>query len=160
MIYPTDTVYGIGCDATNSKSVERIREIKQSKKPFSVIAPSKDWIRENCEIQEKYLEMLPGPYTFLVKPKSRLVCKETILGSEKIGIRIPNHEITREIQESGKPFITTSINKTGEPPYTDIKQIPKSILDKVDIIIDLGEISNKPSKILDLTTNPPQTIRI
>ena len=71
-VYPTDTIYGIGCDATNDKLVLKIRSIKKrDEKPFSIIAPSKDWIKNNFEIiHPEYLDKLPGPYTLVMKPKN------------------------------------------------------------------------------------------
>ena len=72
-IYPTDTIYGLGCDATNAEAVKKIREIKErTKSPFSVIAPSKKWIKENCEITKKRaLWKLPGKYTIIFKLKNK-----------------------------------------------------------------------------------------
>ena len=66
-IYPTDTIYGLGCNAENSQAVKKIREMKQrEEKPFSVIAQGKEWIRKNCLVKnEKDLELLPGPYTII-----------------------------------------------------------------------------------------------
>ena len=73
-IYPTDTIYGIGCNAEESKLVEKIREIKnRDKKPFSIIAPSIKWILENCETTEKEIsKYLPGPYTLILKKKNTI----------------------------------------------------------------------------------------
>ncbi|UCG94990.1 MAG: Sua5/YciO/YrdC/YwlC family protein, partial [archaeon] len=73
-IHPTDTIYGLGCDATRYNSVIRIRQIKQrEQKPFSVIAPSKEWILENCVVGEADLTRLPGPYTLILKLKQKCV---------------------------------------------------------------------------------------
>ena len=71
-IYPTDTIYGLGCDATNEESVKKIKELKyrDKDKPMSVIAPSVDWIKEHCEVTDEMIEKyLPGPYTLLLKKK-------------------------------------------------------------------------------------------
>ena len=76
-IYPTDTIYGIGCNAENEEAVKKIRDAKnRSKAPFSVIAPSIDWIKENCEVTEtaeEWLEKFPGPYTLIFKLKDKIV---------------------------------------------------------------------------------------
>ena len=72
ILYPTDTIWGIGCDATNKEAVRKIRDIKKSEQPFSVIAPGKKWIMDNCVVHEhanEYLEKLPGPYTLIFKLK-------------------------------------------------------------------------------------------
>ncbi len=77
-IHPTDTIYGLGCDATNEQSVKKIREVKQRPTtPFSVIAPSKEWIEANCVITKEaksWLKKLPGPFTFILKKKNRCNC--------------------------------------------------------------------------------------
>ena len=87
--FPTDTVYGIGCNAKLEKSVERIREIKkQFDRPFSVIAPSIDWIAKNLEIKK---EVRPGPYTFILKKKRECVAENVSFG-DTLGVRIPKHE--------------------------------------------------------------------
>ncbi len=144
-VYPTDTVYGLGCDATNDESVKRIRKIKKSKKPFSVIA-SKEWIKENCEVKD--LSKLPGPYTFIVKMKKQYVSKEVTEGT--LGVRIPDCDFTNLILESGKPFVTTSVNLTGEKNLVDIKDLKEDIKEKVDIVVDVGKLENKPSKVIGL----------
>ena len=79
-IHPTDTIYGIGCDAQNSGSVKKVRKLKgRAANPFSVIAPSLDWVNENCIVTrqgEEWLDKLPGPYTLIFKLKNNCVAKE------------------------------------------------------------------------------------
>jgi len=146
-IYPTDTVYGLGCDATNDESVRRIRDIKKSEKPFSVIA-SKEWIKKNCIIKKEYLDKLPGAYTFIVKMKKQCVSKEVSEGT--LGVRIPDCEFTDIILESERPFVSTSVNLTGEDNLVDVKDLKKDIKDKVDVVVDVGKLENKPSKVIGL----------
>jgi len=156
-IYPTDTVYGIGCNALNSSSVKKIREIKKSKKPFSVIAPSKQWISKNFKIEKKYLRKLPGPFTLILKMKRKnLVAEEINLNLKTLGIRIPNHRFTKIIQKSKLPFITTSVNISREQLISKVKEIPKEIFKKVDIVIDNGKSNKTPSTIIDLTKKIPR----
>lgn len=161
IIYPTDTIYGIGCDAKNTLAVQKIRGIKnRTEKPFSVIAPSKEWIYENFEINNKnYIEKLPGPYTFIIRTnKAGLVSYHTS-SSNILGIRVPNHKITKVIQKAKVPFVTTSVNLAGEPPITDIRKIPKSILKNVDLVIDDGILNNQASVLIDLTGEIPRIIK-
>ena len=159
-IYPTDTIYGIGCDATNEGSVKSIRIVKQRfDKPFSVIAPSKQWILKNFEANKSFIDKLPGPFTYILKSRKHNVVAPSVVQGEKIGIRIPNHEFIATIQKSKKPFVTTSVNIAGEAPYTDPKRIPKHILDSVDVVIDAGKLQNKPSTVLDLTGEYPRIVR-
>lgn len=161
LIYPTDTIYGIGCDATNASAVKKVRRLKRSKKPFSVIA-SREWIRKNCVVQrrhKRYLKLLPGPYTLILKLKNKsAVSKEVNQGSGTIGIRIPAHPFTKEILESRRPFITTSVNETGEQFITRIEEIPERFK-KAALIVDAGKLRGKPSKIYDLTGNRAKRLR-
>lgn len=159
-IYPTDTIYGLGCNALLDSSVRKIREIKQREdKPFSVIAHSKKWILENFEVEEEYLNKLPGPFTLILKAKKQnLVSKEINKGLDTLGVRIPNHSFVKFVQKANVPFVTTSVNITGEKFITCVEEIPKSIFDKVDIIVDDGKLNNKPSNIIDLTQKNPSYI--
>jgi len=160
-IYPTDTLYGIGCDATNVKAVRKIRKIKRrSKKPFSVIAPSKKWITSNFKLKSTFLKKLPGPFTYLLAPKKkRLLPRAVLKGAEMVGVRIPKHKFATFIQKSGKPFITTSVNISGQQNIFQVVDIPKEILEKVDYVIDDGVLANPPSTILDFSQDPPSIIK-
>ncbi|MBI2667867.1 threonylcarbamoyl-AMP synthase [Candidatus Woesearchaeota archaeon] len=159
-VYPTDTIYGLGCNAFEENSVKKIRKLKGSEKPFSVIAHDKNWIYKNFDVKKNYIQRLPGPFTFILKQKKRAVPYEVNLGLDTLGVRIPNHPFTQLIQKANVPFITTSVNKTGNEPITKIKKIPKSILKGVDIIIDNGEMPNNPSIIIDLTNKIARILRI
>jgi L-threonylcarbamoyladenylate synthase len=151
-IYPTDTLYGLGCDATNQQAVEKIKEIKSRDrdKPLSIIAPSLNWIKENLLI-ESNLEInkyLPGPYTILLKKKDPNFLSH-ISNNDSIGVRIPAHPITQEIQKAGVPFVTTSVNLAGEPFATNLKEIKQEITEKVDFIIESQiPLSGKPSTLI------------
>ncbi|MFH1455616.1 MAG: L-threonylcarbamoyladenylate synthase [archaeon] len=160
-IYPTDTLYGIGCDATNIKAVRNIRKIKRrSKKPFSVIAPSKKWITSNFKLKATFLKKLPGPFTYILKPKNKqLLPKAVLKGAKMIGVRIPKHKFTTFIQKSGKPFVTTSVNISGQQHIFQVIDIPKEILEKVDYVIDDGVLANPASTILDFSQEPPSIIK-
>src|SRR3989344_1548803 len=108
-IYPTDTIYGIGCNALNKEAVEKIREIKQrDKKPFSIIAPSFDWIKEKCIIDCELENYLPGKYTIILKKKDKNFLL-WVSDTDSLGIRIPNHEFCDKIRQANVPFITTSV---------------------------------------------------
>ena len=159
-IYPTDTIYGIGCNAENSESVLKIRTIKRSKiNPFSIIAPSKEWIEQNLIIKfPEYLEKLPGPYTLILEKKNQLFLKEANRPNT-LGIRMPNHPFTTLIQEAGVPFITTSVNISGQKPIQQISETPDEIEEKIDIAIDVGVLNNPPSTVFDLTGDKPEKIR-
>jgi tRNA threonylcarbamoyl adenosine modification protein (Sua5/YciO/YrdC/YwlC family) len=150
-IYPTDTIYGIGCDATNDYSVNRIRELKErDTKPFSIIAPSIDWIKENCELNDmakSWLLKLPGTYTLVLPLKNfNAVCAKANMGMKTVGVRIPSHWIASLIADAGKPVITTSVNISGMPPASKLEELEKFI---ADFIIFDGEKQGRPSTIVD-----------
>ncbi len=158
-IYPTDTIYGLGCNALNPESVNKIREIKERfDKPLSIIAMSKQWIADNFKASKSFIDKLPGPFTYIMEPKRpNLVCKEVATGN--IGVRIPDHPFTKVVQKAKVPFVTTSVNVTGKKPYLDIRKIPRSITSKVDFIIDGGVLDNPPSTVIDLTGKLPKILR-
>lgn len=158
-IYPTDTIYGLGCNALLESSVKKIREIKQREdKPFSVIAPSKEWISENFDVEEEYINKLPGAFTLILKMKKRVVSEDVNKGLDTLGVRIPDHSFTDFVKKADVPFVTTSVNIGGEKPIVNIDEIPEIISDKVDIIIDNGKLNNRPSTIIDLTQEKPNYI--
>jgi L-threonylcarbamoyladenylate synthase len=133
VIYPTDTVYGLGCDARNEELVEKIFEIKRrdKTKTMSVIAPSFEWILENCEVKNVSLlrKLLPGPYTVILKKKQHDFLAKVASG-DSIGIRIPRHAITQVFQKLNLPFVTTSANISGEKSPACIEEISHEILEK------------------------------
>lgn len=158
-IYPTDTIYGLGCNALNPEAANRIREIKERfDKPLSIIAPSKQWVTGNFKASKSFIDKLPGPFTYIMEPKRPdLVCREVAVGN--IGVRIPDHSFTKVIQRAKVPFVTTSVNVTGKKPYLDVRKIPRSITNKVDFIIDGGVLDNPPSTVIDLTGKLPKILR-
>ncbi len=154
-IYPTDTIYGIGCDARNSKAVLNLRKIKNREtKPFSIIA-SREWIIKNCEISiegMKWLEKLPGPYTLIYKLKNKIsIPKELNDGKDTIGVRIPKHWISELVKELGFPVVTTSVNLAGETNMTNLDNLNDEIAEEVDFILYEGDKKGNPSKIVDLS---------
>ncbi|MEI6296062.1 MAG: L-threonylcarbamoyladenylate synthase [bacterium] len=157
-IYPTDTIYGIGTNATKDDFVMKIRTIKQREtKPFSVIAPNIDWIKENCETDketEKWLEKLPGRYTlFLDLKNTDCISDEVNPLDDSIGVRIPQHWFTEIIEKSGIPFITTSANISGQSYMRKIEDLDEDIKNSVDYIIYEGEKIGKESEKVDLRKN-------
>lgn len=147
-IYPTDTVYGIGCNAENKEAVEKIRDIKKrDSKPFSVIAPSINWIQDNLIVNTDLKKYLPGQCTIILKKKHPEFLA-WVSSTDTLGVRIPDSEFTRKIQKTGIPFITTSVNFSGEEPANKISEIPEEIINKVDFVIDKGKLSGKPSTLI------------
>ena len=150
-IYPTDTIYGLGCDAEYPEAVDKIKQIKfrDKAKPMSIIAPGFKWIKENCIIEKdlKLKKYLPGPYTLILKKKDPNFLNH-ISPNEYLGIRIPKCKFSKYVEKAKTPFITTSVNLAGEPFTKNTRDIPKKILKKVDIVIDEGELNGQPSKLI------------
>ncbi len=151
-IHPTDTIYGIGCDALMPLSVAKIRRLKrQQHQPFSIWAPSLEWIKENCIIKhtmKPWLDKLPGPYT-LILPLRESLPHEVNLGKATIGVRLPEHWFGKVVQELGLPLVTTSANRTGEPFMTSLENLDKAIGQGVEFMIYEGEKSARPSVIVE-----------
>jgi len=150
IIYPTDTVYGIGCNALNVDAVNKIKQIKASdgNKPLSIIAPSKEWIYQHTkatpELVDKYL---PGRYTLVLEKKDPTFLSH-VSPSDTIGIRIPAHKFSKIIEKAGVPFITTSANLAGEKPASSIDEINREIFIKADMIMNGGKLPGTPSTIV------------
>ena len=168
IIYPTDTVYGLGCDITNAKAVEkiaRIKGIKVDKSNFSFICNDlshlSDYVKQIDTPTYKLLRrVLPGPYTFIL-PVSKSLPK-VFKKKKTVGIRIPNNNIVRAIVEAlGNPIISTSIH--DEDDVIEYTTDPELIFEKwkhlVDGVIDGGFGGNLASTIIDLTDSLPKIIR-
>ncbi len=147
-IYPTDTIYGIGCNAENKEAVEKIKQIKQrDNKPLSIIAPNLEWIHKHLIVDCDLNKYLPGPYTIILKKKD-FSFLSYVSSTDSLGIRIPNNPFTKIIQKSNLPFITTSVNLSGEPFLTKISDLKPKIKNQVDHIIDIGELNGRPSTLI------------
>ncbi len=152
IVYPTDTIYGIGGDATSEKVVKKICEIKQRplNKPISVLVSDFEMLGKYAEINEKQMNILkkslPGPYTFILKPKIKLPVSEN-----NLGFRIPDHWCTLLAKEFGKPITTTSANIYKQPTPKDIEKIRDNFKDFISLYIDERILEGKPSKVIDIT---------
>lgn len=151
-IYATDTIYGIGCNAELAEAVKRVRDMKKTPNPFSVIAPSKGWIKENCSVPkeaEEWLRKLPGPYTLIFKLKNKNVLGEGVTpGNHTLGVRIPNHWCSGLARNKGVPILTTSANRHGGTFMTSLENLDAGIKSNVDFIIYEGELKGKPSTLV------------
>ena len=154
-VHPTDTIYGLGCSALNPEVISKLRELKKrSKQPFSIIAPSKEWIMENCHVDENardWVEKLPGPYTLILELKNRDAVSSMVnSGEHTIGVRIPDHWLSSVVSELGVPIITTSANRVGETYMTSLDNLHESIQHNVDMVIYEAEKPGEPSRIVNL----------
>lgn len=160
-VHPTDTIYGLGCNAKDSAAVRRIRDIKERQdQPFSVIAPSLRWIRDNCVITpeaEEWMHKLPGPYTLILKLRDKsCVASEVIPGLDSLGVRIPDHWFAKAATRLQIPIVTTSANVTGKEFMTSIDDIDPKIASNVDFVVYEGRKESRPSKIVNLAGGEAQ----
>ncbi len=169
IIYPTDTVYGVGCDIFSRKAIERVAQIKNAdvkKDHFSFICS--DLSQLSCftkPLDNKTFKLirrnLPGPFTFIL-PASNQVPKLLLSKKKTVGIRIPDNNIIREIvRELGNPIITTSVIDDDEliEYTTDPELIHEKYINTVNIVIDGGYGNNIPSTVVDCTKNPFAIVR-
>jgi tRNA threonylcarbamoyl adenosine modification protein (Sua5/YciO/YrdC/YwlC family) len=163
IIYPTDTVYGLGCDITNNKALEKIAQIKGiklEKAKFSFICNSlshlSDYVKQIDSTTFKILKRaLPGPYTFILPGSNNL--PKVFKKKKTVGIRIPDNNIIRALVETlGNPIVSTSIRDDDE--ILEYTTDPELIFEKwsklVDIVIDGGYGDNLASTVIDLTDDP------
>ena len=163
IVYPTDTVYGLGCMITNKQGIDMINQIKTSKKPKSVMFSDIKEISQYAKVSnEAYRLMkllLPGPYTFIL-PATRLVPRLLQRGRKAVGIRMPDHWFCRDIVEaSGEPIITTSIPLSDDQIHVDPLEIEDQFGHMVDVIVDSGILADIPSTILSLETETLEIVR-
>jgi len=169
VIYPTDTIYGLGCDITNQKAIEkicRIKDIKPAKANFSFVCYDLSHIADYTKPVDSTTfrllkKALPGPFTFIFNASS-LVPKMLHQNKKTVGIRVPNNAIARElVRMLGNPILSTSLRDDDEilEYSTDPELIHEKYKDLVDIVIDSGYGGNEPSTIVDCTKEGFEIIR-
>jgi L-threonylcarbamoyladenylate synthase len=159
ILYPTDTIWGIGCDATNEEAVARIYEIKQRKDEKSLLillsdsAMIENYVAEVPEIAWKLIEITEKPLT-IIYPGARNLARNLIADDGSIGIRIVKDEFCYQmIRKLGKPIVSTSANISGMPWPPNFKKVEKSIVKAVDYVVNYKqseENRGNPSGIIKL----------
>ncbi|KAB7530829.1 threonylcarbamoyl-AMP synthase [Flagellimonas olearia] len=168
IIYPTDTVYGLGCDITNSKALQRIariKGIKLEKANWSFVCADlsnlSDYVRQIDSATFKILKRaLPGPYTFILPGNNNL--PKDFKKKKTVGIRVPDNNIARAlVTELGNPIVSTSIH--DEDGILEYTTDPELIFEKwqnlVDVVIDGGYGDNVASTVIDVSTGVPEVVR-
>ncbi|MFH1837897.1 MAG: L-threonylcarbamoyladenylate synthase [Candidatus Kuenenbacteria bacterium] len=172
IIYPTDTCYGIGVDATNKQAIKKLINLKgrDFKKPISIIVKNFEMAQKigdfNFQAKKLFKKYLPGPLTLVIKKKKSIYQLPNILtaGKRKIGTRMPDNKIALElVKKFNKPITTTSANISTKPEcYSKqeiLKQFKKNIK-KIDLILDAGKLSKtKPSTIIEVIGNKLKILR-
>ncbi|OGP75144.1 MAG: threonylcarbamoyl-AMP synthase [Deltaproteobacteria bacterium RBG_16_49_23] len=163
--YPTDTVYGVGCDLFNQEAIRKIHRLKkmEGKKPLSFICSDLKDISRYAYVSNYAYKMmkrlLPGPYTFILKA-TKLVPKIAMTKQNTVGIRIPDNKICLSlVRELGHPIISTSVYKPDEGLYNDPAEIEERFARQLDLVIDGGVIVAEHSSVIDLTDESPKVIR-
>ncbi len=163
--YPTDTIYGIGCDIMNKKAIERIYRIKgrDKNKPFSFICSDlkniSDYAKVSNYAYKTMKRLLPGPYTFVLEG-SRMVPKIMLTKRKTAGIRVPEHEICLKlVHELGNPIISTSASMPDGEIFLDPSLLHDHFGANIDLVIDGGPVSDEASSVVSLINDEPEIIR-
>ena len=150
-LLPTDTIYGLHAVATNEQAVARIRSMKErgDDKPFVVIASSIDQLETlGATIPDTLRQIWPAPLTAIVAS-----------GAKTIAARIPNLTWLRALLDRTGPLISTSANRSGEPPITAPEMLANDLLEVLDCLFDAGPREGQPSTIVDFTGGEPRIVR-
>ena len=162
IIFPTDTIFGIGGNPWDQRTLQRVCTLKERSmdQPFTLHLPTTESISRYAQVSEAnqawIQRLLPGPYTVLLPATAEAPASSVLNGS--VGIRIPDHPFFSQIMSVlDRPLFGTSINRHGEPPLSDVA----TIIDRfgsVDLIL-VGPVSGEASSIIDLTVDPPKALR-
>jgi tRNA threonylcarbamoyl adenosine modification protein (Sua5/YciO/YrdC/YwlC family) len=150
-LLPTDTIYGLHAVATNVRAVARIRELKErgDEKPFVVIAASVEQLEQlGAIIPDALREIWPAPLTAILAS-----------GETTIAARVPDLPWLRALLDRTGPLVSTSANRSGEPPITTPEMLANDFLDALDVVLDSGSRDGQPSTIVDFTGYEPRVIR-
>ena len=165
VIYPTETIYGLGCDPLSVKAVERVFEVKGAReKPLPVLASDIKDVERIAYLLGKARQVAvrfwPGPLT-LVLPKTVVLPSIVTSNLDSVGVRVPDHDVAIQlIRLSSGLLVGTSANETGETPPRSAQEVANQIGDEVDIILDGGPTSfGLPSTVIDWTSERPKILR-
>ncbi len=165
VVYPTDTVYGLGCDITSKRGVERIVRVKgrDPKKPMSFVCADLTHISRYARVSNFAYRILkrflPGGYTFVLEA-SREVPKLLLTKQKTVGIRVPDHAVALAlVRELDNPILSTSANRTGGEPLNDPKEIQDVLGREVDAILECGVLPRVPSTVVSLVDDRVEVLR-
>jgi tRNA threonylcarbamoyl adenosine modification protein (Sua5/YciO/YrdC/YwlC family) len=163
--YPTDTIYGVGCDIFNKKAVKKIYQLKSRdvRKPFSFICFDLSDVTKYAQVSNFAFKImkrrLPGPYTFVLEA-TRLVPDLLMTKQRTVGIRIPENTIAEMVVKNlGHPLVTTSANISGEDALGDPHEIEAVLGKQLDMVVDGGIIFSEPSTVISLVDDEIEILR-
>jgi tRNA threonylcarbamoyl adenosine modification protein (Sua5/YciO/YrdC/YwlC family) len=164
--YPTDTIYGLGCDLYQKDAIKKIRRLKRDSmnKRLSIICADLKDISNYAHVPDYAYRimksLIPGPYTFILEA-TKLVPKVMLTNQKTVGIRVPDNKISLAlVKELGHPIINTSVNKPDKSLYNDPEDIAQIFGKALDLVIDGGTMVAEHSSIIDLTGDQPQILRV
>ena len=163
IVYPTDTLYGFGVDATNSDAIQKLNKLKGRSQPLSIVLENvsdvSTYAKITSEITAELENIFPGEYTILLPSIDSELSPLVFNSSPLVGIRIPLHFFPLQLVKLfGKPIITTSINRHGNEPLNDVTQVEVDF-PNVDIFEDNDHTSSKGSTIIDMSQKPFSIVR-
>lgn len=157
IVYPTDTIYGLGCDLHNRKALQKIFRIKQmdEKSPLSFISPDLSDVSQYAKVGNRAYRLinkhLPGPYTFIL-PAKKEVNRYMLYRRRHIGIRVPDSNVCRALtRELGNPVISTSVPLWRETVLNSGEAIHEYFEKNIDLVLDIGTLVSEPSTVVDCT---------
>jgi len=166
VIYPTDTVYGLGCNPYDPSAIDRVFELKSRRcKPLPVLCSSIEVVEKLVELDKRVLNLAsnfwPGPLTIVAKKKDKNLPQILTCGSDKLGVRIPNHRWAKRLIElCGGSLVGTSANKSGLKSPKNPSEVLKNLGRGFDVMVDGGPTPlGKESTVIDLTGENPLVIR-
>lgn len=165
IVYPTDTVYGLGCDIRSKKALDKVRRIKKvdNRRHLSFVFADLKAIAEYAQVNDRAYKILrrylPGPYTFVLQA-TRLVPRIVLTKRNEVGIRIPDNRICQAlVAELGNPILSSSVRMPDDELLDDPREIEKMYKGQVDLVVDGGLIAPQPSSIISLLEDSPEVLR-
>ncbi len=165
LAYPTDTYFGLGCDLSSKKGIERLYQLKgrDKKKPLSFLCPDLSDVARYAHVSNFAYRIMksltPGAFTFILEA-TRLVPDLMMSKQKQVGIRVPDAPLARELARAlGRPLVTTSATNTEGEPLTDAKDIKAELGHGLDLILDGGVTLNEPSTVISLIGDSLEILR-
>ena len=165
VIYPTDTLYAIGCDALNNAAIEEICQIKamkSAKTNLTIVCSDISQVSQYAKVSNEHFRLmkqyLPGPFTFVLQALSKL--QKAFKGRKTVGVRIPSNKITTKLVESlGRPILSTSVEGIDDDYLCEPGLIAETYNNVVEYVIDAGRSESMVSTVVDCTGSEPEVIR-
>lgn len=165
VVFPTDTIYGLGCDLHNKKALKKLYRIKEmdEKTPLSFISPNLSKVSCYAKVSNRAYRLmnkyLPGPFTFIL-PATKEVNKFMLYKRKQIGIRVPDNNVCRALtEELGNPVISTSVPLWKEKVLNSGDAIHEFFGDQIDLVLEIGIMVSAPSTVVDLTSDAFKIVR-